>query len=71
MQKIIGPNSDVLKNELSVIIYTAISNIISEIISLKKKFETSKNIETIQEIQENVQKWEDAMNKKANKQEMN
>ncbi|KAF0500661.1 hypothetical protein F8M41_020197 [Gigaspora margarita] len=40
-------------------------NIISEIISLKKKFETSDNIETIQEIQENVRKMEEAMNKKS------
>jgi len=46
---------------------TAISNIISEI----KKFETSDNIETIQESQENVRKIEETMNKKANKQEMN
>ncbi|CAG8821702.1 24199_t:CDS:2, partial [Racocetra persica] len=40
-------------------------NIISEIVSLKKKFETSDNIETIQEIQENIRKIEEAMNKKS------
>ncbi|CAG8734593.1 15373_t:CDS:2 [Cetraspora pellucida] len=40
-------------------------NIVSEIISLKKKFETSDNIEMIQEIQDNIRKIEEAMNKKS------
>ncbi|CAG8553855.1 6748_t:CDS:2 [Acaulospora morrowiae] len=40
-------------------------NIVSEIISLKKKFSSNEDIETIREIQENVRKIEDIMSKKS------